>query len=54
MADIIVWLIVGSAAFFVGRKIVRTLTGRDRGCSCDQDCTGCGENKDNKSCKEGE
>jgi len=33
--DIILWLIIGVAAFYVGRNIYRTLSGRSRGCgSC--------------------
>lgn len=50
MDEIIVWLIVGIAAFFVGRKIFRTITGKTPACSCDQGCSSCGQPKDTTSC----
>ena len=37
--NIILWLIIGAAAIYCGRKIYQTLSGRSKGCGCGCDPT---------------
>ena len=42
MQHIIILLIVALCAFFVGRRLYRSLGKSDKGCGCSCDCSGCG------------
>lgn len=42
MQNIIVFLIIALCAFFVGRRLRRSLDKSRKGCGCGCDCSGCG------------
>ena len=39
LENIILWLIIGAAAIYCGRRVYQTLSGRSKGCGCACDPT---------------
>ncbi|MBU0483254.1 MAG: FeoB-associated Cys-rich membrane protein [Proteobacteria bacterium] len=44
METYLLWLIIGTAAFFCGRSLYRTMTGKNKGCGCSTSCDTCSPN----------
>lgn len=38
LENIILWLIIGAAAFFAGRNLYRIFSGKSKGCTCEGGC----------------
>jgi len=38
LENLILWLLIGGAAFYAGRNLYRILTGKTRGCTCEKGC----------------
>jgi hypothetical protein len=38
LENLILWLIIGVAAYFAGRNLYRILSGKSKGCTCEKGC----------------